>query len=79
MFLLSVLITLIACATAQAVPHLVILLTDDLGGSDTTVYGSRDVRTPNLERLAARGMTFDNAFVASPACAPSRAALTDRP
>ena len=73
--LLTALIALISSAAAQERPHIVILLTDDLGGRDTTVYGSQDVRTPNLERLAAKGMTFDNAFVASPACAPSRAAL----
>ena len=73
--LLLLLIALVSSAAAQTRPHIVILLTDDLGGRDTTVYGSRDVRTPNLDRLAANGMTFDNAFVASPACAPSRAAL----
>ena len=73
--LLSILAALVACIAAQARPHIVVLLTDDLGGKDTTIYGSRDVRTPNIERLAATGMTFDNAFVASPACAPSRAAL----
>ncbi len=61
--------------TGAAPPHLVIYLSDDLGRLDTTVYGATAVRTPNLERLAAAGMAFDNAFVASPACAPSRAAL----
>lgn len=66
---------LVASALAAAPPHIVLYLTDDLGGLDTTVYGSADVHTPNLERLAAAGMTFANAFVASPACAPSRAAL----
>lgn len=68
-------LALVASALAAAPPHIVLYLTDDLGRLDTTVYGSADVRTPNLERLAAAGMTFDNAFVASPACAPSRAAL----
>ena len=66
---------LVPAAAIQAAPHIVVFFTDDLGGDDTTVYGSRDVRTPNLERLASMGMTFDRAFVASPACAPSRAAL----
>lgn len=68
-------LALVASSLAAAPPHIVLYLTDDLGRLDTTVYGSADVRTPNLERLAAAGMTFDNAFVASPACAPSRAAL----
>lgn len=69
------LLALAAWSTAHAMPNLVVFLTDDLGGRDTSVYGSRDVRTPNIERLAGLGMTFDNAFIASPACAPSRAAL----
>ncbi len=63
------------CATAFGSPHILVYLTDDLGWKDTTVYGSPHVRTPNLERLVSAGMTFDRAFVASPACAPSRAAL----
>ena len=72
---LLALIALTSCAGLQTPPHIVVFLTDDLGGRDTAVYGSQDVRTPNIERLAAMGMTFDRAFVASPACAPSRAAL----
>ena len=72
---LTVLLGLAANVVLFAKPHIVVFFTDDLGGDDTTVYGSKDVRTPNIERLAAMGMTFDYAFVASPACAPSRAAL----
>ncbi len=71
----AILLCLASSLAAQGRPHIVVFLTDDLGGDDTAVYGSRDVRTPNIERLAAMGMTFDRAFVASPACAPSRAAL----
>jgi arylsulfatase A-like enzyme len=55
--------------------NIVCFFSDDMGRLDTPVYGSKDVRTPTMEKLAAGGMTFDNAFVASPACAPSRAAL----
>lgn len=55
--------------------NIVCFFSDDMGRLDTPVYGSKDVKTPTMEKLAARGMTFDNAFVASPACAPSRAAL----
>ena len=73
--MVAILPFLIAGATFAAPPHLVVFLADDLGVLDTTVYGSKDVRTPNLERLAAMGMTFDNAFTVSPSCAPSRAAL----
>lgn len=60
---------------ASTRPNLVIFLADDLGEWDTQPYGDRTARTPNLARLAASGLSFDRAFVASPACAPSRAAL----
>lgn len=56
-------------------PNLVIFLSDDHTWRDSSVYGSPDIKTPNMERLAAAGMTFDRAYVASPSCAPSRAAL----
>ena len=56
-------------------PNLVIFLSDDHGQLDSSVYGATDIRTPNMQRLAGDGMTFTQAFVASPSCAPSRAAL----
>lgn len=62
-------------AANAAKPNLVIFLTDDHSVLDSTVYGAKDVQTPNMERIAAAGLTFDRAFVASPSCAPSRAAL----
>lgn len=52
------------------------ILADDLGWSDTTLYGTTKLyETPNLERLAARGMTFNRAYSASPLCSPTRASI----
>ena len=62
-------------ADDPAGPNIVLMLADDLRRGDLTVYGAEGVRTPNLQRLADSGMTFDRAFVASPSCAPSRGAL----
>ena len=56
-------------------PHIVVFLSDDHTWRDSSVYGSAEAPTPNMARLAAAGMTFDRAFVVSPSCAPSRAAL----
>lgn len=56
-------------------PNIVVLLSDDHTVTDSSVYGSDDMLTPHMERVAKAGMTFDNAFVASPSCAPSRAAM----
>ena len=56
-------------------PNIVVFLSDDHGQLDSTPYGATDVTTPNMQKLADGGMTFTRAFIASPACAPSRAAL----
>jgi uncharacterized sulfatase len=56
-------------------PNIVLFLADDLSWSDCSPYGGKDIRTPNMAGLARDGMTFTHAFVASPSCAPSRAAL----
>lgn len=64
------------CTTEKShPPHIVIYLADDLSVDDVGAYGAEVVKTPNLDHLAAEGMRFDRAFIASPACAPSRAAL----
>jgi len=75
---LLLLLFLPGCLTLQlraGRPDLVIFLSDDHTWRDSSVYGSPDIKTPHMERLAASGMTFDRAYVASPSCAPSRAAL----
>ena len=65
------------CGFAQArQPNVVFILADDLGWSDTTLYGTtRYYQTPNIERLAKRGMTFSRAYSASPLCSPTRSAV----
>ncbi|HSK19657.1 MAG TPA: arylsulfatase [Longimicrobiales bacterium] len=54
-------------------PNIVLLVADDLGYADTGAYGS-DIRTPNIDRLAAEGILFTN-FHTAPMCAPTRAML----
>jgi N-sulfoglucosamine sulfohydrolase len=56
-------------------PDIVLFLTDDQSQLDCTPYGGYGIRTPNMQRLANSGVTFTRAYVASPSCAPSRAAL----
>ena len=59
----------------EAPPNLIVLLADDLGYGDLSIYGSPDVRTPHLDRLAQRGMRFTRFYAASAVCTPSRASL----
>lgn len=57
-------------------PNVLFILADDLGWSDTTLYGTTTLyQTPHIERLAARGMTFTRAYSASPLCSPTRSAI----
>ncbi|XZE43061.1 sulfatase family protein [Pirellulaceae bacterium SH467] len=58
-----------------AKPNFVVFLSDDHSQRDSEPYGATDVRTPHLMRLAQRGLLFEQAFIASPACAPSRTAM----
>jgi arylsulfatase A-like enzyme len=80
-FFLRFVCSLGACIACQAVSadnqikNVVLILADDLGWADTTLYGKTSLyETPNIERLAARGMTFSNAY-ASPICSPTRASI----
>lgn len=76
-FLCLALLLIVTCPSfgAEPRPNVVLFLADDLDWADCSINGGRDIRTPNMERLAKDGMTFSHAFVASPSCAPSRAAL----
>ena len=65
-----------AFAVAPPPLNLVFILADDLGWSDTTLYGqTKFYETPNLQRLARRGMAFSNAYSANPLCSPTRASI----
>lgn len=74
-------LTLAAAAIASAFaadprrPNIVVFLADDLSVNDCTPYGNKVFQTPNMEKMARAGMMFERAYVASPSCAPSRAAL----
>jgi N-sulfoglucosamine sulfohydrolase len=56
-------------------PNILIAISDDQSFPHASAYGSQMVYTPAFDRVAKMGILFNNAFVASPGCAPSRAAL----
>ena len=56
-------------------PSFVFFLVDDLGWKDLGCYGSTFYETPNIDRLAAQGMRFTNAYAACPVCSPTRASI----
>ena len=56
-------------------PNIVVILVDDLGYGDLSSYGAMDLRTPNIDKLVASGMRFDNFYANCPVCSPTRASL----
>ena len=55
--------------------NFVFILIDDMGWTDAGCYGSTFYETPNIDKLAAEGMRFTNAYAASPVCSPTRASI----
>ncbi|MBM3459291.1 MAG: arylsulfatase [Armatimonadetes bacterium] len=62
-------------AAANRKPNLIFILADDLGYGDLGCYGQKEIRTPNLDRMAAEGMRFTQFYAGSTVCAPSRCTL----
>jgi arylsulfatase A-like enzyme len=56
-------------------PNIVLILADDLGYGDLGCYGQKQIRTPNLDRLAAQGVRFTDCYAGCTVCAPSRCTL----
>ena len=65
----------IAGAQARRPPNIVYIMADDLGYGDLGCYGQQKIRTPNVDRLAAEGMKFTQAYAGCTVCAPSRSVL----
>jgi N-sulfoglucosamine sulfohydrolase len=62
-------------ATKNIRPNILFAISDDQSYPHASAYGSKMVNTPAFDKVASNGVLFQNAFVASPGCAPSRAAL----
>ncbi len=56
-------------------PNIIVILADDMGYADIEPYGAKDIRTPNLNRLAREGVKLTNFYSNGPNCTPTRAAL----
>jgi len=62
-------------ASAAPQPNVIFILSDDLGYGDLGCFGQARIKTPNLDRMAAEGMRFTQAYAGTTVCAPSRCAL----
>lgn len=64
-----------ALVAGKRPPNIVYIMADDLGYSDIGCYGQKKIRTPNIDRLAAEGMKFTDAYSGCTVCAPCRSVL----
>jgi len=69
---------LLLCGSAVAAPrpNIVMIFIDDMGWGDFSCFGNNAAQTPNIDRMAAEGIRFEQFYVNSPICSPSRCALT---
>ena len=72
---LSLCLVLVSLNFAADQPNVLIILADDLGWADLGFQGSKDIQSPNLDRLAAQSVRFTDGHVTASVCSPSRAGL----
>jgi arylsulfatase A-like enzyme len=73
--LVFIFMALPGCLTAAQKPNIILILANDLGYEDLGFQGSKRIKTPHLDRLAAEGMRFTDGHVSASVCSPTRASL----
>ena len=61
--------------STQKHPNIIFIMADDLGYGDLGCYGQKEIKTPNIDRLAAEGTRFTDCYAGSTVCAPTRCVL----
>ena len=64
------------CAAGEKRPNIILVFIDDMGWADFSCFGNKDAKTPNIDRLANEGIRFEQFYVNSPICSPSRVAIS---
>ena len=75
LFLVAFLRFFIADGQSNKNPNIIVILADDLGYADLSCYGATQIKTPNLDKLAAKGVRFTNFYAPAGVCSPTRASL----
>jgi N-sulfoglucosamine sulfohydrolase len=74
------LLTITSCANQKAEekvqpPNFIVFIADDAGWNDCGPYGNQNIKTPNINKLAEEGVVFNNAFLTTSSCSPSRCSI----
>ena len=73
--LMAVLAINLGCASKINQPNVLLIVADDLGYADLSCYGSSFYETPNLDKLASKGVRFTDGYASCPVCSPTRASI----
>jgi arylsulfatase A-like enzyme len=68
--------SVIAAESTHPRPNIILVLIDDMGWGDFSCFGNKEIQTTNIDRLASEGLRFQQFYVNSPICSPSRVALS---
>jgi len=75
-FLLLALLVSCSGPVEKTTPNIILIFIDDMGWTDWSCFGNADALTPNIDRMAAEGIAFEQFYVNSPICSPSRVAIS---
>lgn len=72
----ALLLLILQPVAAAKKPNIVLVFIDDMGWADFSCFGNKDAKTPNVDALAREGIAFEQFYVNSPICSPSRVAIS---
>lgn len=76
LFIFLLWLSLLVVVQAANKPNIVVVFIDDMGWGDFSCFGNQAARTPHVDRMAKEGIRFEQFYVNSPICSPSRAAIS---
>ena len=74
-FAVLLVVSMSCFANADQPPNIVLFIADDVSAEDIGCYGHPSIKTPNIDKLAAQGMRFENAYLTTSSCSPSRCSI----
>ena len=75
LFFIAILLSCLHAKEKQ--PNIIVIFIDDMGWGDFSCFGNKDAQTPNINSLAEEGISFEQFYVNSPICSPSRSFRQD--
>ena len=74
-FVVIIIFFIASCSSDDSPPNIIVIISDDQGYADVGFHGSKEIFTPNIDRIAKNGVIFSQGYVSYAVCSPSRAGL----